>query len=122
MFTFSAFAHLLQKYQPHLPPLERIMEAITPTDVTLRMVRLIVLAIVDDMPTVRVTAHPGEFCTVIRVEVAASDIGKVIGKQGRTARSLRTLINAAAMKLGTKYALDILSPAPLSFPPPPQSK
>jgi hypothetical protein len=45
---------------------------------------------------------------VIRLRVAHQDIGKVIGKQGRTARSLRTILGAASMKLHHRFALDIL--------------
>jgi len=46
--------------------------------------------------------------TVLRVRVAPQDIGKVIGKQGRTARSLRTILGAASMKLHHRFSLDIL--------------
>ncbi len=46
--------------------------------------------------------------TVIRLRVAHQDIGKVIGKQGRTARSLRTILGAASMKLHHRFSLDIV--------------
>ena len=45
---------------------------------------------------------------VIELEVAENDVGKVIGRQGRTARAIRTLLNAAAQKSRRRYSLDIL--------------
>jgi len=48
----------------------------------------------------------GSIC--FRVQVSPSDIGKLIGKQGRTARSIRTILGAASMKTGHRYTLDIL--------------
>jgi predicted RNA-binding protein YlqC (UPF0109 family) len=46
--------------------------------------------------------------TVLELKVAADDLGKVIGKQGRTARAMRTLLGAAGMKLHKRYTLEIL--------------
>ena len=46
--------------------------------------------------------------SVLRLEVAPADVGKVIGKQGRTARSLRTILGAASMKHRRRFALDIV--------------
>ncbi len=46
--------------------------------------------------------------TILQVRVAPQDIGKVIGKQGRTARSLRTILGAASMKLRHRFSLDII--------------
>jgi predicted RNA-binding protein YlqC (UPF0109 family) len=46
--------------------------------------------------------------TVLELTVAESDLGKVIGKSGRTARALRTLLSAAGVKSGKRYALEIL--------------
>ena len=46
--------------------------------------------------------------TTIELEVAPEDLGKVIGRQGRTARAIRTLLNAAAQKTRRRYSLDIL--------------
>jgi predicted RNA-binding protein YlqC (UPF0109 family) len=46
--------------------------------------------------------------TVIELEVAQEDLGKIIGRQGRTARAIRTLLNAAAQKSRRRYSLDIL--------------
>jgi hypothetical protein len=50
----------------------------------------------------------GEQVTVLELKVAPSDLGKVIGKQGRTARSIRTILGAAGMKLSRRFTLEIL--------------
>ena len=68
----------------------------------------IVRALVDDPSAVHVEAIPDNDVTVLRLRVAPSDIGKVIGKQGRTARSLRTILGAASMKYRHRFALDIV--------------
>jgi len=68
----------------------------------------IVQALVDDPAAVKVEAIVDGDTTVLRLEVAPSDIGKVIGKQGRTARSLRTILGAASMKFKHRFALDIV--------------
>jgi predicted RNA-binding protein YlqC (UPF0109 family) len=65
-------------------------------------------ALVDDAQAVRVEAITEQEATVLRLHVAPSDIGKVIGKQGRTARSLRTILGAASMKLQRRFSLDIV--------------
>ena len=65
-------------------------------------------ALVDSPESVSVEAIQEGESTVIRLRVAPSDIGKVIGKQGRTARSLRTILAAASMKLRSRFALDIV--------------
>ena len=62
-----------------------------------------------DMPDeVVVTTVDGEQVTVIELKVAPGDLGKVIGKQGRTARSIRTILGAAGMKLNRRFTLEIL--------------
>jgi hypothetical protein len=65
-------------------------------------------ALVDDSDAVRVEVLADQEATVLRLHVAPSDIGKVIGKQGRTARSLRTILGAASMKLQRRFSLDIV--------------
>ena len=65
-------------------------------------------SLVDDTEAVRVEVLAEQESTVLRLHVAASDIGKVIGKQGRTARSLRTILGAASMKYRHRFALDIV--------------
>ncbi len=65
-------------------------------------------SLVDDTEAVRVEVLTEQDSTVLRLHVAANDIGKVIGKQGRTARSLRTILGAASMKLQRRFSLDIV--------------
>ena len=65
-------------------------------------------ALVDKPEEVAVKEVQGEQVTVLELRVAASDLGKVIGKQGRTARSIRTLLGAAGMKLNRRFTLEIL--------------
>ena len=65
-------------------------------------------ALVDHSDAVRVEVSPEGDVTVLRLFVAPDDVGKVIGKQGRTARSLRTILSAASMKLHRRFALDIV--------------
>jgi len=72
-------------------------------------------ALVDDADAVRVETIADQESTVLRLHVAPSDIGKVIGKQGRTARSLRTILGAASMKLQRRFSLDIVEAGRESF-------
>ena len=66
-------------------------------------------ALVDQPGEVRVETATGETETVLRLYVAPDDLGKLIGKQGRTARSLRTILSAAGMKLQHRFSLDVQS-------------
>lgn len=72
------------------------------------LVEEIAKALVDIPEEVRVREVQGEQVTVLELRVAPSDLGKVIGKQGRTARSIRTLLGAAGMKLNRRFTLEIL--------------
>ena len=72
------------------------------------LVEDIAKALVDIPEGVSVNAVEGEQVTVLELRVAPSDLGKVIGKQGRTARSIRTLLGAAGMKLNRRFTLEIL--------------
>ena len=65
-------------------------------------------ALVDEPDQVVVRETAGEQVTVLELRVAPGDLGKVIGKQGRTARSIRTLLGAAGMKLNRRFNLEIL--------------
>jgi predicted RNA-binding protein YlqC (UPF0109 family) len=65
-------------------------------------------ALVDQPSEVTVQAAPDNDGTVLLLRVAPADLGKVIGKQGRTARSIRTILGAASMKAQHRFALDIL--------------
>lgn len=73
-----------------------------------QLVEDIAKALVDIPEEVEVRQLEGEQTTVLELKVAASDLGKVIGKQGRTARSIRTLLGAAGMKLNRRFTLEIL--------------
>ena len=72
------------------------------------LVTEIAKALVDSPDEVSVREIAGEQITVLELKVAATDLGKVIGKQGRTARSIRTLLSAAGMKLNRRFTLEIL--------------
>lgn len=65
-------------------------------------------ALVDKPEEVRVTEVSGERATVYELKVALSDLGKVIGKQGKTARAMRSILGAAGAKLGKHCVLEIL--------------
>ncbi|MGO4209670.1 KH domain-containing protein [Terriglobus sp. 2YAB30_2] len=65
-------------------------------------------ALVDKPDEVVVDTLEDDGATVLQLRVAVGDVGKVIGKQGRTARSLRTILGAASMKLQHRFALDIV--------------
>ena len=75
------------------------------------LVREIAQSLVDDASSVMVDATPDGDGTLLRLRVAPGEVGKVIGKQGRTARSLRTILSAAGMKLRHRFALDIVEEA-----------
>jgi len=72
------------------------------------LVTEIAKALVDIPEEVAVREITGEQVTVLDLRVAPTDLGKVIGKQGRTARSIRTLLGAAGMKLNRRFTLEIL--------------
>jgi predicted RNA-binding protein YlqC (UPF0109 family) len=79
-----------------------------PSELMKQLILEIVQALVDQPEDVSVEMFDDRDATVIRLRVAHQDIGKVIGKQGRTARSLRTILGAASMKLHHRFALDIM--------------
>ena len=72
------------------------------------LVEEIAKALVDEPQQVEVKAVDQGETTVLELKVAGEDVGKVIGKQGRTARSIRTLLAAASMKYHKRYTLEIL--------------
>ena len=65
-------------------------------------------ALVDKPDEVVVNEIDGEKTTVYELRVASSDLGKVIGKQGKTARAMRTILSAAGTKIGKRCVLEIL--------------
>jgi len=72
------------------------------------LVEQIAKALVDEPEQVAVRSIDGDQVTVLELRVSQNDLGKVIGKQGRTARSIRTILGAAGMKLKKRYTLEIL--------------
>ncbi len=65
-------------------------------------------ALVDNPSEVSVSEVDGEKTTVYELRVSTSDLGKVIGKQGKTARAMRTILSAAGTKIGKRCVLEIL--------------
>ena len=72
------------------------------------LVEYIAKAIVNAPNDVKVTEETGEAGTILKLEVAADDKGRIIGKQGRVAEAIRTLIRVNAAKAGTKVRLEIV--------------
>ena len=72
------------------------------------LIEFVSKALVDVPEEVSVTEIQGEETTVVELKVNKSDLGKVIGKQGRTARALRTILNAASTKLDKRSSLEII--------------
>ena len=68
----------------------------------------IIKHLVDNPDSVAVTEVEGERITVFELRVGEGDLGKVIGKKGQTAKSIRTLLGAASAKLGKRAVLEIL--------------
>jgi uncharacterized protein len=72
------------------------------------LVEAIAKALVDHPEQVQVRSVEGEQVTVLELRVHPEDLGKVIGRQGRTAKSIRTILGAAGMKLRKRLTLEIL--------------
>ena len=72
------------------------------------LLELIAKALVDNPDEVAVSEVGGEQTTILELRVAQEDLGKVIGKQGRTARAIRTILSAAGMKLKKRFHLEII--------------
>jgi predicted RNA-binding protein YlqC (UPF0109 family) len=72
------------------------------------LVEAIARALVDHPDEVQVRAVDGEQVTVLELRVHPDDLGKVIGRQGRTAKAIRTLLGAAGMKMHKRLTLEIL--------------
>jgi predicted RNA-binding protein YlqC (UPF0109 family) len=72
------------------------------------LVTVMAKALVDDPEKVDVFETAGEQTTVLELKVAKEDLGKVIGKQGKTARAMRTILGAAATKLRKRSILEIV--------------
>jgi uncharacterized protein len=72
------------------------------------LVEAIAKALVDNPDAVQVRAIEGEQVTLFELRVHPSDLGKVIGRQGRTARAIRTILTAVSMKMRKRFTLEIL--------------
>lgn len=72
------------------------------------LVEFVARALVDDIGRIEVTEISGSQTTIIELKVAKEDIGKVIGRQGRTADAIRTILSCAAAKLNKRYNLQII--------------
>lgn len=72
------------------------------------LVEFVAKSLVDSPDEVKVRIRERDEATVLELSVAAADLGKVIGRQGRTARALRTILSAAGQKTRRRYTLDIL--------------
>jgi predicted RNA-binding protein YlqC (UPF0109 family) len=78
------------------------------TESIVELVEMIAKALVDKPEEVSVRPVEGEQVRVLELRVDPSDLGKIIGKKGRTAKSIRTLLGAAGMKLKKRFTLEIL--------------
>ena len=72
------------------------------------LIEYIAKSLVDDPSSVSVTEVEGDKTTILELRVAEADIGKVIGKYGRIAKALRTVLSASASKGGKRYSLEIM--------------
>ncbi|MBF0487323.1 MAG: KH domain-containing protein [Nitrospirae bacterium] len=72
------------------------------------LVEVMARALVDKPEDVAVQEVDGEKTTIFELRVAVNDLGKVIGKQGKTARAMRTILSAAGTKIGKRASLEIL--------------
>jgi len=72
------------------------------------LIEFMAKALVDNPEEVNVNEVVGEQTTVVELKVAKEDLGKVIGKQGRTARSMRTILSAASTKQRKRSVLEIV--------------
>ena len=78
------------------------------TESVVEMIELIAKSLVDEPGEVSVQAVNGSQSCVVELSVHPSDLGKVIGRKGRTATSIRTLLGAVSMKHNRRYTLEIL--------------
>jgi predicted RNA-binding protein YlqC (UPF0109 family) len=72
------------------------------------LIEMVAKALVDNPDAVEVNEVEGEQTSVLELKVAKEDLGKVIGKQGRTARAMRTILSAASTKIRKRAVLEII--------------
>ena len=78
-----------------------------------KLLNHIISMLVDDIESVSITEIKGDAVFVLEVKVHRKDVGKVIGKHGKTADALRTIVNCAAAKMNKRYILQIIDGAEL---------
>ena len=81
---------------------------IVEVDMLKELIELIAKALVDQPERVEVSELEGEQTSVVELRVAKEDLGKIIGKQGRTARAIRTILSAASTKIRKRSVLEII--------------
>ena len=79
-----------------------------------QLVEIIVKALVHSPEKVHINETAGESIVILEISVASDDVGKVIGKEGRIANAIRTVVKAAAAKLEKKVTVEILTHQPAS--------
>lgn len=72
------------------------------------LIQYLARSLVTNPEAVEVTETQGETASVLELKVAKEDLGRIIGKQGRTAKSIRTILNAAASRANRKFVLEIV--------------
>jgi len=72
------------------------------------LVQYLAKSLVDNPEAVEVKETEGETASVLELRVAKADLGRIIGKQGRTAKSIRTILNAAASRVNRRVVLEIV--------------
>jgi len=73
-----------------------------------QLVEYLARALVNQPDAVEVRETEGETASILELKVAKEDLGRIIGKQGRTAKSIRTIVNAAASRANRKVVLEII--------------
>ncbi len=73
-----------------------------------KLVKTIATALVDNKEAVEVTSRQDKHTVIIEVKADSKDLGKIIGKEGKIAKAIRTITKAAAIKSGEKVVVDIL--------------
>lgn len=73
-----------------------------------KLVKTIATALVDDKEAVEVTSRQDKHTVIIEIKADSKDLGKIIGKEGKIAKAIRTITKAAAIKSGEKVVVDIL--------------
>jgi predicted RNA-binding protein YlqC (UPF0109 family) len=89
----------------------RLRKSLNPTQLEPTMKELVVFLakhLVNNPDAVQVTETQGDTASVLELRVAKEDLGRVIGKQGRTAKSIRTILNAVASRTNRKVVLEII--------------